>query len=72
MVRFSANISSVVCADCDAENHFVLKPENSILWHKTVLDWINEHVGLPKYGEDSELVQQIVEEATLAGSAERS
>jgi dipeptidyl aminopeptidase/acylaminoacyl peptidase len=34
------------------ENHWVLKPENSLLWHKTVFDWINSHVGLPKY-EDS-------------------
>lgn len=31
------------------ENHWVLKPENSLLWHETVLDWINEHVGLEKY-----------------------
>jgi dipeptidyl aminopeptidase/acylaminoacyl peptidase len=31
------------------ENHWVLKPENSLLWHKVVIDWINEHVGLPKY-----------------------
>ena len=22
------------------ENHFVLKPQNSVLWHKTVLDWL--------------------------------
>ncbi|KAH7123767.1 dipeptidyl-peptidase-like protein V precursor [Dendryphion nanum] len=33
------------------ENHWVLNPENSLLWHETVLDWINEHVGLPKYSE---------------------
>jgi dipeptidyl aminopeptidase/acylaminoacyl peptidase len=32
------------------ENHWVLKPENSLLWHAVVLDWINSHVGLPKYG----------------------
>lgn len=31
------------------ENHWVLKPENSLLWHETVLDWINTHVGLEKY-----------------------
>ena len=23
------------------ENHWVLKPQNSILWHKTVLDWLD-------------------------------
>jgi dipeptidyl aminopeptidase/acylaminoacyl peptidase len=25
-----------------AENHWVLKPRNSIVWHETVLDWIGE------------------------------
>jgi len=33
------------------ENHWVLKPENSLLWHTVVLDWINAFVGLPIYGE---------------------
>lgn len=28
------------------ENHFVLAPENSLLWHRTVLGWIKEYVGL--------------------------
>lgn len=23
------------------ENHWVLKPENSLLWHETVLEWID-------------------------------
>ncbi len=23
------------------ENHWVLKPANSVLWHETVLDWMN-------------------------------
>ncbi|ORY09450.1 dipeptidyl-peptidase-like protein V precursor [Clohesyomyces aquaticus] len=44
------------------ENHWVLKPENSLLWHKTVLDWINPRVGLPVYvggtGHKSEVVVQ--------------
>ncbi len=22
------------------ENHWVLKPQNSVLWHETVIDWI--------------------------------
>ncbi|KAF2806712.1 dipeptidyl-peptidase-like protein V precursor [Mytilinidion resinicola] len=35
------------------ENHWVLKPENSLLWHTVVLDWINEHVGLPSYSSTS-------------------
>ncbi|MCJ1404622.1 hypothetical protein MMC11_007848 [Xylographa trunciseda] len=25
------------------ENHFVLKPENSLKWHRTVLGWINKY-----------------------------
>ena len=24
------------------ENHWVLKPQNSILWHETVLSWIDQ------------------------------
>lgn len=34
------------------ENHFVLKPENSLVWHKTVLNWINKYAGLPPYTEE--------------------
>lgn len=33
------------------ENHWVLKAENSLVWHKTVLDWLNGYVGLPKYSQ---------------------
>jgi dipeptidyl aminopeptidase/acylaminoacyl peptidase len=25
------------------ENHWVLKPANSLLWHHTVLDWLNTY-----------------------------
>lgn len=31
------------------ENHWVLQPDNSLLWHKVVLNWINKFVGLPQY-----------------------
>ncbi|KAJ5032266.1 uncharacterized protein L3040_008874 [Drepanopeziza brunnea f. sp. 'multigermtubi'] len=34
------------------ENHWVLKPENSLLWHKTVLDWINKFSGITAERED--------------------
>ncbi|PSK58691.1 Beige 1 [Elsinoe australis] len=34
------------------ENHWVLKPENSLVWHKAVLNWINGFVGLEKYAEE--------------------
>ncbi|KAF1839938.1 dipeptidyl-peptidase 5 precursor [Cucurbitaria berberidis CBS 394.84] len=33
------------------ENHWVLKPENGLMWHEVVLDWINGYVGLEKYTE---------------------
>ncbi|KAF2719946.1 alpha/beta-hydrolase [Polychaeton citri CBS 116435] len=36
------------------ENHWVLKPENSLLWHKVVLNWINKHAGLPAFARDDE------------------
>jgi dipeptidyl aminopeptidase/acylaminoacyl peptidase len=26
------------------ENHWVLKPNNSLLWHKTVFDWLDSHL----------------------------
>jgi dipeptidyl aminopeptidase/acylaminoacyl peptidase len=27
------------------ENHLVLKPQNSVMWHKTVLDWLKRWTG---------------------------
>ncbi|KAL8729840.1 MAG: hypothetical protein Q9166_004481 [cf. Caloplaca sp. 2 TL-2023] len=33
------------------ENHWVLKEENSLVWHTVVLNWINKYVGLPPYKE---------------------
>ncbi|KAL7629314.1 hypothetical protein AAE478_000834 [Parahypoxylon ruwenzoriense] len=32
------------------ENHWVLKPENSLVWHKEVLGWINKWTGLDTAG----------------------
>ncbi|KAH8689111.1 dipeptidyl aminopeptidases-like protein [Talaromyces proteolyticus] len=29
------------------ENHWVLQPENSLVWHYSVINWINKYVGLP-------------------------
>lgn len=38
------------------ENHFVLQPENSLVWHHTVFNWLNKYAGLPpalrKNGKD--------------------
>lgn len=33
------------------ENHWVLKPENSLLWYRTVINWINKYTGLPPLPE---------------------
>jgi dipeptidyl aminopeptidase/acylaminoacyl peptidase len=27
------------------ENHWVLKPQNSVLWHDTVNAWLKSHIG---------------------------
>lgn len=35
------------------ENHWVLSPENSLLWHRTVINWINKYVGLPLISESA-------------------
>jgi dipeptidyl aminopeptidase/acylaminoacyl peptidase len=35
------------------ENHWVLQPENSLLWHTVVLDFVNAKVGLPSYSGQS-------------------
>lgn len=45
------------------ENHWVLNPENSLLWHACVLDWINGRVGLKKYTDSSDLARRIKDEA---------
>ena len=29
------------------ENHWVLKHENSLMWHRCVINWINRFVDLP-------------------------
>ncbi|KAI5292862.1 hypothetical protein KEM52_006014 [Ascosphaera acerosa] len=36
------------------ENHWVVKPENSLVWHRTVLNWINRFAGLPPYDAGEE------------------
>ena len=41
------------------ENHWVLKEENSLLWHTVVLNWINKFVGLPAYRDEEEIKQYV-------------
>lgn len=36
------------------ENHWVLKHENSLVWHTTVIDFINKFVGLPPLSEQQD------------------
>lgn len=48
------------------ENHWVLKPENSLFWHEVVLDWINSHVGLEKYTEQRKKLEATGEEKEIA------
>ena len=50
------------------ENHWVLKPENSLVWHRVVLNWINRFVGLPAAG--SENVKMDKEAAPVRGIEE--
>ncbi|KAF2146444.1 uncharacterized protein K452DRAFT_282615 [Aplosporella prunicola CBS 121167] len=45
------------------ENHWVIKPENSLLWHAAVFDWVNPRVGLPGLGEQSAYVRELREQA---------
>lgn len=41
------------------ENHWVLKHENSLVWHTVVLNWINKFVGLPPYKEEGKLPYEV-------------
>ncbi|KAL8745634.1 MAG: hypothetical protein Q9190_002238 [Brigantiaea leucoxantha] len=38
------------------ENHWVLKPENSLVWHTVVLNWINRYTGLPEHRDENALL----------------
>ncbi|KAI2785878.1 hypothetical protein POX_h09640 [Penicillium oxalicum] len=37
------------------ENHWVLNPENSLMWYRTVLNFINKYVGLPPVADEPDL-----------------
>lgn len=47
------------------ENHWVLGQENSLLWHTVVLDFVNRHVGLTPYSEQSKLAKELLEQASI-------
>ncbi|KAB8670409.1 hypothetical protein FH972_026322 [Carpinus fangiana] len=52
------------------ENHFVLKPENSLRWHETVFSFINRHVGLPTVGDKD--LEQITKDPPRGGGRQGS
>lgn len=37
------------------ENHWVLNPENSLMWHRTVLNWVNKYTGSPAVTDEPDL-----------------
>ncbi|TAQ86547.1 hypothetical protein B7494_g5148 [Chlorociboria aeruginascens] len=45
------------------ENHWVLKPENSLVWHNEVLAWINKYSGVEQ--EQQEGLQQSISDLRL-------
>lgn len=45
------------------ENHWVLKPENSLVWHREVLGWINKHSGV---AEEQEQLRKSVAGMTIS------
>lgn len=38
------------------ENHWVLKPENSLVWHREVLGWLNKYSGIEAEQEAQEQI----------------
>jgi dipeptidyl aminopeptidase/acylaminoacyl peptidase len=53
------------------ENHWVTKPENSLLWHKTVINWINKYVGLSPLEEKKKETGVFAAEAWRGVASER-
>lgn len=49
------------------ENHWVLKHENGLVWHRTVLNWINKYAGLPSFDEEGvQSIQKSTESLALS------
>lgn len=36
------------------EGHSVTNPENVLVWEKTAIDFLNSHVGLPRYSKEDD------------------
>jgi len=52
------------------ENHWVLKPENSLVWHREVLGWINKYSGIEKDQRSNQAAKRDVEGARSMGVEE--
>lgn len=50
------------------ENHWVLKEENSLVWHTVVLNFINKFVGLPPYKPEGKEGFEVQSPPPLAGT----
>ncbi|KAL8774697.1 MAG: hypothetical protein Q9209_000636 [Squamulea sp. 1 TL-2023] len=48
------------------ENHWVLKEENSLVWHTVVLNWINKYAGLPPFKEETASGVYMTDETQVA------
>ncbi len=49
----------------------MLKPENSLVWHKEVLGWINKYSGIDKEKDDEQdELAKAVEEVKIAPEPE--
>ena len=53
------------------ENHWVLKEENSLVWHTVVLNFINKFVGLPPYKSEGQEGFE-VQNPPVAGTLEQN
>ncbi|KAL6230851.1 putative dipeptidyl-peptidase 5 [Aspergillus navahoensis] len=42
------------------ENHWVTKPENSLVWHQQVLGWLNKYSGIAEENEDAVTLEDTV------------
>ncbi|HYV50122.1 MAG TPA: S9 family peptidase [Myxococcaceae bacterium] len=51
------------------ENHWVLKPQNSLRWHQEVLGWLDQWVKAPKRAPLAEAKAREIRSAAASGSA---
>ncbi|KAK0734989.1 Alpha/Beta hydrolase protein [Lasiosphaeria miniovina] len=47
------------------ENHWVLKPENSFVWHREVLGWINKYAGIDQDQDQLAVVESMTKATSI-------